>query len=1342
MRRRGLNPHSFLSRWDRHFEMVSTVKNKWKKIVLWSFAGIVVLAIGAVFTLVLLVQHSTGFRHDMLAKVEDSLHESTGAELEISDFSFRLSTLTLDLYNIVVRGREADSARPLVQADHLQMGLTIDSLLRRKWHVRDIILDRPVVHMEVNKAGENNLPRPPKKSASSSNTNIFDLAIRDLKINRGEIYYNDQKTPLDAELRDFNLNANYDPVQSRYSGEIGYKNGRIVYGAYAPVGHNLQAKFGITPQKFMLDKLELALGQSHVRMSATVNDYKSPNREAEANYEAVLVTSEFQKILKTPSVPGGTVRLTGQLNYRAGPNRPVLETVSVAGNVSSGRLAVKIPSLHTEVRDLYARYTLAHGNAEVSDIRAHIMGGTLTGKLAVRDVAGVSVARLQASVKDLSLDEAQTAMHNVSIQQAHITGKLSADTEAHWAKTLDNLVAQSDLTLQASIGQGQKTPLNGIIHADYAAAHKEVALTNSYIRTPQTTINLNGRVSDRSQLEVALRSNDLHELELLAAALQKPVQGQQPQPLGFSGTASMNATVSGSLSAPQVNGQMEARNFRVKGSSWKVLRTGFSANPSQASVSNGDLEAVPQGRINFNAQTRLKKWAYSASSPIMANITASQISLADLQRLAGKAYPVTGTLALNVSVRGSQLDPIGQGTLTIANAKVSSESIQNLNVKFQGTGNGVNANLTVQMPAGTARANLDYLPKTQGYRAQIQAQNFRLEKLQTVKERNMQITGGLNLNLSGQGTVKDPQLQATVEVPQLQIKKQTIQGIKLQTTVQNHVANLSLDSDVAKTFIKARGTVGIAAPYQTDVHLDTSRIDFQPLVAMFAPAQANDLSGQTELHATLRGPLTDKSRLEAHIEVPNLALNYRQFQLGAAKPIRVDYRDGTATLQPTSIRGTGTTIDAQAVVPVTTPKAATFLVQGNIDLRVAELFMPDLKSTGQVQFDVDSRRYGPGSNLNGHIRVVNANLHTLDSPVGLDQANGVINVTQTQLEIASFQGQVGGGTIHATGALAYRPGVQFHLGLAANNVRLRYPEGVRAILGSNLALTGGPQASQLSGQVNIEAVSFTPDFDVNTFVGEFSGDSIDSGTPGSFTQGMKLDIGVQSTSQMNLTSSQLSVRGNANLHIAGTAAAPVMLGRANVTGGEFFLAGNRYDLQNGTVDFLNPVRTQPVLNLQVKTIINEYNITLGLNGPLDRLQTTFTSDPALPPVDIINLIARGKTVESMAANPTPSGTLGAQATLASTISSQVSGKIAKVAGVSQLQIDPGLGTDNGQSPGARVAIQQRVTNNLLATFATDITSTQRQAVQVEYKFNPKWSVSGTRNQNGGFGVDGRYRKDF
>jgi translocation and assembly module TamB len=85
--------------------------------------------------------------------------------------------------------------------------------------------------------------------------------------------------------------------------------------------------------------------------------------------------------------------------------------------------------------------------------------------------------------------------------------------------------------------------------------------------------------------------------------------------------------------------------------------------------------------------------------------------------------------------------------------------------------------------------------------------------------------------------------------------------------------------------------------------------------------------------------------------------------------------------------------------------------------------------------------------------------------------------------------------------------------------------------------------------------------------------------------------------------------------------------------------------------------------------------------------------------------------------------------------------VAKLAGVSHVSIDPALGSGS-QNPGARVAVQERVTSNLYVTFASDVTSTQRQAIQLEYQLNRKWSVSSVRDQNGGYGVDAHYHKDF
>lgn len=183
-------------------------------------------------------------------------------------------------------------------------------------------------------------------------------------------------------------------------------------------------------------------------------------------------------------------------------------------------------------------------------------------------------------------------------------------------------------------------------------------------------------------------------------------------------------------------------------------------------------------------------------------------------------------------------------------------------------------------------------------------------------------------------------------------------------------------------------------------------------------------------------------------------------------------------------------------------------------------------------------------------------------------------------------------------------------------------------------------------------------------------------------------------------------------------------------------------LQGGFIDFVNPYQTQPVLNVRVDTTIQQYNIHMMFRGPVDHLQTSYTSDPSLPSADIINLIAFGKTTEAAAANPTPPGALGAQSLVASAVAGQVTSRVSKVAGISQLSIDPVLAGSNRANPSARVTIQQRVTGSIFVTFSTDVTSTQNQIIQLEYKVSPRVSVSSTRDQNGGFGFDTTIEKTW
>ena len=321
------------------------------------------------------------------------------------------------------------------------------------------------------------------------------------------------------------------------------------------------------------------------------------------------------------------------------------------------------------------------------------------------------------------------------------------------------------------------------------------------------------------------------------------------------------------------------------------------------------------------------------------------------------------------------------------------------------------------------------------------------------------------------------------------------------------------------------------------------------------------------------------------------------------------------------------------------------------------------------------------------------------------------------MQISKMTGQVGGGQVSVGGSITYKPSVQFNFSRCKDNlVRLRYPDGLRSLLDANLAFSGTTEASTLSGRVLIDSLSFTQDFDLASFGDQFSTGSAMS-QPG-FADKVQLAIGVQSQEKLAATSSQISIEGQAALRVGGTAANPVITGcRTTVTSGELpFLSHRnvRYQLQNGVITFDNPNETHPVMNVSATTTVEQYNLTLTMRGPLDKLTTAYVSDPPLATADIINLIAQGKTTQE--ANATSQST---DSIIASQAASQVSSGVQRLAGISSLQIDPTIG-GSGQNPGAQIAIQQRVTKNLLVTFSTDVSQPGSEMVQGEYQIDKRY----------------------
>jgi len=1314
----------------------------WKRKIGW-LAIILVATIVTVGIAGHIVVRSQKFHDFLLTQIQQRASESTGAQVRIQNLALHLSTLAADAYGITIRGNETASAQPLAQADQLTVRVRIVSLLRKKIDLNEIVLRHPVVNLIVKKDGSTNLPTPPKLNRNGS-TNPFDLGIQHVLLEKGEIYYNDVKTPLNAELHDLRLEVKSGLLGKSYDGSVSYRDGRIRYGNSKALPHDLTASFNASPSDFTLKPLVLTVASSTLELQGKVENYTEPS--VNAAYKLTIHPQDAGPVVNDSSIPAGEFTMAGSLRYRYQANVPALHSLILDGRLYGRELTLNQPELHTAIRNIRGQFKLVNGNLDAHGIEADVLDGHVSAAATAQHIDANPRFKSHTSLQAISLGAAKAAVRTANLNHVPIDGHIDGIVDAEWTGNINNIQARADVALKAAVSgapaEPTAIPVDGSLHLNYQGRSSVLTLTDTFVRTPQTRVDVSGTAGQKLDLKVRTHAADLAELDSLAAGLQNAsasssTSARRGNYMNLAGSADLQLSIDGNRNDPRIHGQLTGRNLQVENTQWRSLDSRLEASKSELSLRDGSLVNANQGHINFAFRTALSNWDYSPSNSIALELNSRDLAIHPLLQFARMDYPVFGNISMDVSMKASGLSPEGTASIRLVQAKIYGEPLQQLAVQVKGNGNALTSSLEVNMPAGSAKANLVLYPKNKGYKLDFDAPAIKLAQLQSLQERNVGIDGVLTATARGRGTLDDPQLTATMELPELRVHQTSISKVKADLSMANHKAEVALGSEVAQTSVQAHGTVDLSPGHYTHAALDTHRIPVEGLLALFAPAKTNGPRGIIEVHMSGEGPLDDMSRMQAQVTIPTLKAEYQGLQIANTHPIQIHYANSIIALDPAEITGTDTTVRLQGQLPLQGTSAATLSAVGSVDLQLLRFFQPDLQSSGKLLLDVRATRVADHPALTGQLRLQNISLITPDAPLGLHNLNGVLDVRNDQITITQLAGEAGGGQISARGVIGYRPRLQMNVAVQGKGVRIRYQDAIRSVLDSDLNLVGTSDAGTLSGRVLVDSLSFTQNFDLATFAGQVQSGPEVSSTPGPGNK-VKLDITVQTARDLNLTSSAVSLQGQANLRIVGTAADPVVVGRTEFTAGDIFLMNKRYQIERGIIQFSNPNRTEPVLNVLLTSTINQYNLSLSFRGPLDKLQTSYVSDPQLPTADIINLVARGQTAEQAATSPS---NLGASSLLAQGAASEVSSGVQKLTGLSSLSIDPTLGGNNSD-PGARIAMQKRVTNNFLFTFATDVTSAQREIIQGEYRFNKRWSGSVTRDENGGFAVDGKYHKRF
>src|SRR5438445_4571438 len=220
-------------------------RRRWKRWVL----GVAVVVVAVPLTLMLIL--SNGATDNYLGRtIVEQIQKLTSGKAELAAFHLNPWRLRVTLSDFTIHGREPAGTPPFFHADRLEVGLRIDSLWGRKVSLGDVEVSHPVVHVRVERDGAINLPIARRSAqAKPLRERIFEVVVRRLRLDNGEILFNDVRVPLVAEGGRFDFAVDYAEVdaQPMYLGQFRWQQMELVARRYLPFHSDLSMRFTFQP---------------------------------------------------------------------------------------------------------------------------------------------------------------------------------------------------------------------------------------------------------------------------------------------------------------------------------------------------------------------------------------------------------------------------------------------------------------------------------------------------------------------------------------------------------------------------------------------------------------------------------------------------------------------------------------------------------------------------------------------------------------------------------------------------------------------------------------------------------------------------------------------------------------------------------------------------------------------------------------------------------------------------------------------------------------------------------------------------------------------------------------
>ncbi len=1248
--------------------------------------------------------------------------------------SISLMTGKVEIRNAVLAG--ADHA-PIIQIEHCTADLSLKSALRGKLDIKDARLVKPVVLLGFDETGRLNLlgalgihPEKKKKSDKPVKLPGF-LVVRKCLLEKGRFGFFHQAGNFNMEIRDIWCSAGLNFKDENGGIQLTVGDGFVSIKSRRIDVNTLKLASSIRAGIAERLHLKLKTTGSDIAIQGDIHDlFINPHFDVNAAFSVSL--AELRDILNVTKPLDGMVN--GGFTAKGPVNNPSL---SLTGKYSGGRiLGSPIPSIQADV-NMIDRIISIPGLKAYSGAGHVELQGSINMQKAY--AAGFIKPGHDPDKISYQLTAAcrQFDLRGIPGITANAQGSINSDISITGTGFAPG-TASADLDMKASImnfSLGKEPAPSGL------NIQAKASISGGALQVSRFDV-LFGRARIRAEGMYTAASKELQG----AFSLFSPDIIRETASLGLNGSGgklSLNGSLSGTIRRPVIVAALSGEMIRFRDITIGNVTFGVALDETGRISINRLALVNNESAVLLSAALHL----FSKEGSGISNDAA--ISL-DLEKF--EVYPgdfdnrLSGHVSLGGHLEGTTGNPRGSLSISGTDLDLGFQKFNALKIdaRFEDKKITFDPALITVFKGEDIRCK-GWIGMDRSYDISLVSDPISFTHLQPI-DTSSGLMGKIALDLSGKGSLENPVLQGTATLTEIVFRDTTYDTMLVRLDLKNHSAVIKgkLNFDFEGNYDISKKNFMVSALF-----------DKTDLTPYLSAAGKKHLGGTVTGKIKAQGNAASLGRSDLNISLSQFELTDEGEQLVSARKF-----DAVLTKGAFQIPGIHLSLLNSGWVNVTGSGNLNSTIRVSVDSSIPLEVMnkmaknlTNISGTLLVKGEMTGTWSEPHVDADIKLKTIGFSIPAISNQV--QDLNGRITFTPGRVAIYGLEGAMGSGRFGMNGSFGLK-GFRAHdikLNAKASNILIDIPGTMNMTFDARARVTGDYSKAFIRGDFSLVEGTYYQDLVLHPLQDLGSTTvkkpkAAEEKTISRLLDSILLDITVKNIRPFTIDNNIAKLKINTNMKIIGSLRTPLLSGSAWVDNGVVHYLGRDFTITRGKIDFINPYRIEPQINISSTARIQKWQVNMGITGTLDSLKYDLSSSPVLDSNNILSLLMIGRTAgESLNYSPA--------AILSQVVALNYSGEIKKRTGIDTFEIKTPVSdlssyastastvSNKSYDTGQVVTIGKNLDKRISFYYSIGTDSYQdKTGSTVKYKLNDSILLFLKYDAQGKVGMDVRYSKEF